>query len=119
MSVEIPLEIWKWRLPRTSSISSRPVGNDFRLPLGNEVSRHFQCPTFPTPYGGPACAAHRRPAQAVGVDAERCDLVSSSVLGSRIAPWQCPTDRDHPLLEWPIFPSGHPSACSRPTRLSG
>src|SRR6266436_4253959 len=85
MSVEMALEIWKWRLPWTSSISSRSVGNDFQQPLGNEVFRHFRCPTFPTPYGGPACAAHRRPAQAVGVDAERCDLVSSSVFGRRIA----------------------------------
>src|SRR5712671_6990999 len=111
MSVKMALEIWKWRLSWTSSISSRSVGNDFQKPLGNEVFRHFQCPTFPPPtgsYGGPACAAHRRPAQAVGVDAERCDLVLSSVLGSRIAPWQSPTDRDHPLLEWPIFPSGRP-----------
>ena len=55
---------------------------------------------IPTPYGGPACAAHRPPAQAVGVDADRCGLVLSSVLGSRIAPWQSPTGRDHPLPEW-------------------
>src|SRR6266478_8673706 len=104
------------RPPWTSSISSRSVGNDFQQPLGNEVFRHFQCPTFPTPYGGPDCAAHRGPAQAVGVDAERCDLVSSSVLGSRIAPWQSPTDRDHPLLEWPTLPPAPLYACLRPTR---
>src|SRR6266481_1240728 len=72
-SVKMALEIWKWQLPWTSAISSRSVGNDFQQPLENEVCRHFQCPTFPTPYGGPACAAHRRPAQAVGVDANRRD----------------------------------------------
>jgi hypothetical protein len=26
-------------------------GNDFQQPLGNEVFRHFQCPTFPPPTG--------------------------------------------------------------------
>src|SRR5712671_3264331 len=60
MSGEMALEIWKWRLPWTSSISSRSVGNDFQKPLGNEVFRHFQCPASP-----PASAEHRRPAQAV------------------------------------------------------
>src|SRR5258707_13614651 len=58
---------------------------------------------IPSPYGGPDCAAHRQLAQAVGVDADRCDLLLSSVLGSRIASWQSPTDRDHPLPEWPTF----------------
>jgi hypothetical protein len=51
MSAEMALEIWKWQLPWLSSISSSKVGNDFQLPLGNEVSRHFQCPTFPPPTG--------------------------------------------------------------------
>src|ERR1700730_7297864 len=51
MSVKMALEIWKWRVPWTTTISSRSVGNDFQQPLGNEVFRHFQCPTFPPPTG--------------------------------------------------------------------
>jgi hypothetical protein len=59
---EMALEIWKWRLPWTSSICSRPVGNDLQQPLGNEVSRHFQCPAFPPPTGDqPALQIAGRP----------------------------------------------------------
>jgi hypothetical protein len=47
MSMEMALEIWKWRLPWTSSISSRSVGNDFQQPLEIDAFRHFQCPVFP------------------------------------------------------------------------
>ena len=43
----------------------------------------------------------------------------SSVFGSKITPWRSPTDGDHPLPEWPIFPPGRRLACFRPTRLSG
>src|SRR6266446_3873947 len=71
-----------------------------------------------TPYGGPSYAEHRRAAQAIGADADRCDLVSSSVFGIRVAPWQSPTGRDHPLPEWPTFRPAYLSVCSRPTRLS-
>src|SRR6266851_7436602 len=45
MSAQMALEMWKWRLSWTSSISSRSVGNDFQQALGNEAFRHFQCPT--------------------------------------------------------------------------
>ena len=51
MSVEMALEIWKWRLSWTSSISSRSVGNDFQQPLGNEGSDHFQMSSISTPTG--------------------------------------------------------------------
>src|SRR3984893_3548458 len=74
---------------------------------------------IPTPYGGPSYAEHRRPAQVVGADADRCDLVSSSAFGGRIAQWQSPSGRDRPLPEWPTFRLAHLSECSRPTRSSG
>ncbi len=38
VSSELALEIWKWRLTWTFSISSRPVGNQFQQLLGNEES---------------------------------------------------------------------------------
>ena len=41
-------------------------GNDFQQPRGHQGNRHFHMPTISTPYGGPASAEHRRPAQAVG-----------------------------------------------------
>ena len=63
MSAEMALDIWKWRPSWTSSISSSPVGNDFRQPRGNESFRHFHMSTISTPYGGPAYAERRRPAQ--------------------------------------------------------
>jgi len=63
--MEMALEIWKWRLPWISSISSRSVGNDFQQPRGNQSFRHFHMSTISTPYGGPACPGHGRPAQAV------------------------------------------------------
>jgi hypothetical protein len=52
MSVGMVLEIWKWRLSWTSSISSSPVGNDFQLPRGNQSFRHFHTSTISTHYGG-------------------------------------------------------------------
>ena len=60
------VEIWKWRFRWTSPISSRSVGNDFQQPRGHQGNRHFHMPTISTPYGGPAYAERRRPAQAVG-----------------------------------------------------
>ena len=66
MSAEMALEIWNWRLSRTSSVSSSLVGNDFQQPRGNQSFRHFHMSTIFTPYGGPAHAERRRPAQAVG-----------------------------------------------------
>jgi hypothetical protein len=91
-------------------------------PAGLNRNRLSETPKFAVqhfhPLRGPACAAHRWPAQAVGAGADRCDLVSSSVFGSRIAPWQSPTDRDRPLPEWPTFRPGYLFACFRPTRLS-
>jgi len=69
MSVEIALEIWKWRLSWTLCISGGSVGNDFQQPLGNEGFRDFQMSSTSTPYGGPAYAERRRPAQAVGAEA--------------------------------------------------
>ncbi len=53
MSAEMALEIWKWRLPWTSSISSSPVGNHFQQPRGNKRNRHFHMSAISTPYGGP------------------------------------------------------------------
>ena len=46
MSAEMALEIWKWRLSWTSSISSSPVGNDFQQPRGNQSFRHFHMSTI-------------------------------------------------------------------------
>src|SRR5271166_1803635 len=42
-----------------------------------------------------------------------------SVFESKIAPWQSPTDRNHPLPEWPPFQPAHLSACFHLSRLSG
>jgi len=67
MSVEMALEIWKWRLSWTSSISSRAVGNDFQEARGNKRNRDFQMSTIFTPYGGPACPEHGRLPEAAGV----------------------------------------------------
>ena len=61
--MEMALDIWKWRLSWTSSIFSRSFGNDFQKPRGNQGSRHFHISTISTPYGGPAYAERRRPAQ--------------------------------------------------------
>jgi hypothetical protein len=66
MSAEITLEMWKWPFPWTSCISTRPVGNDFQKPCGNQGGRHFHMSTISAPYGGPACPGHGRPAQGVG-----------------------------------------------------
>jgi hypothetical protein len=68
MSVEMALEIWKWRLPWTSPISSSRVGNDLQQPRGNQSFRHFHMSTISTPYGGPAYAERRWPAPAVGAE---------------------------------------------------
>jgi hypothetical protein len=62
MSMEMALEIWKWRLFWTFSISSRSVGNDFQQPRGNQGFRHFHMSSTSTPYRGPAYAERRRPA---------------------------------------------------------
>ena len=62
-SVEMALEIWKWRVLWTSPISSRSAGNDFQQLRGNQCFRHFHMSTISTPYGGPASAERRRPAQ--------------------------------------------------------
>jgi hypothetical protein len=51
MSVEMALDIWKWRLYWTSSISSRSVGNDFREARGNQRNRDFHMFTISTPTG--------------------------------------------------------------------
>jgi hypothetical protein len=66
--VKMALDIWKSRLYWTSSISSSLVGNDFQQPRGNQAFRHFHMSTISTPYGGPAYAERRRPAQAVGAE---------------------------------------------------
>jgi hypothetical protein len=66
MPVEMALVMWKWRLSWASSISRSPVGNDFQQARGNQSFRHFHMSTIFTPYGGPASAERRRPAQAVG-----------------------------------------------------
>ena len=54
MSVEMALEIWKWRFFPVFGISGRSRGNDFQQPRGNQRNRYFQMSTNSTPYG-PAC----------------------------------------------------------------
>jgi hypothetical protein len=49
--MEIAVEIWKWRLSWTSSISSNSIGNDFQQPLGNEGFRYFHMSSTSTPTG--------------------------------------------------------------------
>jgi hypothetical protein len=60
----------KW--PWTSGNGGRPgllpfsadrFGNDLQPPFGNQGNRHFHMSTISTPYGGPACPGHGRPAQ--------------------------------------------------------
>jgi hypothetical protein len=67
MSMEIALDIWKWRFLWPLRISSMSVGNDFQRPRGNQGFRHFQMSSISTPYGGTTCARCRRPVQAVGL----------------------------------------------------
>jgi hypothetical protein len=77
------------------------------------------CPPFPPPTGGPAFAERRRPAQGRRGRADCGSAVSSSVFASNIPPWQSPTDRNHPLPEWPTFRPEHLFGCFPPTRSSG
>jgi putative NADPH-quinone reductase len=51
MSVEMALEIWKWRLSWTSSISGRSVGNDFSSLVEIRETAISTCPPFPPPTG--------------------------------------------------------------------
>jgi hypothetical protein len=58
----IILGIWKWRPRSTSCISTRPVGNDFQQPRGNQASRHLHMSTISTPTGNlPALDIAGRP----------------------------------------------------------
>jgi hypothetical protein len=84
MSAEMTLEIWKWPPLWTSCISTRPVGTDFQQPRGNHGNRHFHTSTIFTPYGGPACPGHGRPAQAVGARASAVMSWSTLLGHSRI-----------------------------------
>jgi hypothetical protein len=52
MSTEMDLEISKWQVLWTLWISSRPVGNDFKEPRGNQGNRHFHMSTISTPLRG-------------------------------------------------------------------
>jgi hypothetical protein len=119
MSAEMALDTWKWRLSWTFSISNGPLGNDFQQPCGNQSFRHFQMSSTSTPYGGAACGGRRRPAQAVGDQADRDDFVASLALRGKVVRCQSPRDHNHPLPEWPTFQPAHQSACFRPMRSSG
>jgi hypothetical protein len=77
------------------------------------------CPLFPPPTGDrPSLNVVGQP-RAVGAETTAGSAVSSSAFGSKISSWQSPTDRNHPLPEWPTFPPKHLSGCFRPTRSSG
>jgi hypothetical protein len=82
--VEMTLENRKWRFLWTSCISNTLVGNDFQQPRGNRRKRHFHMSTISTPYGGPACPGHGRPAQAVGGKGWRGDVVLVLQFGVRL-----------------------------------
>jgi hypothetical protein len=51
MSMEMGLDIWKWRFARPCRISSISVGNDFQEPRENHGMRHFQMSSMSTPTG--------------------------------------------------------------------
>ena len=52
-------------------------------PCGNQENRHFHMSTIFTPYGGPACPGHGRPAQAVKGKGEGGDVVLVLQFGVR------------------------------------
>jgi hypothetical protein len=70
MSVEMALDIWKWRFSGPLRIFSMSVGNDFQQPLRNEGARHFQISSIST-LRGTACAGRRRLTRRVEVQSRR------------------------------------------------
>jgi hypothetical protein len=80
-------------------VFSRWLGNDSSGLVEIRETAISTSPPFPPPTGDqPALDTVSRP-QAVGAETTAGSAVSSSLFGSKITPWQSPTDRNHPLPE--------------------
>jgi uncharacterized protein YjbI with pentapeptide repeats len=75
------------------------------------------CPPFPPPTGDRPTLNVVGQLKAVGAETTAGSAVSSPVFASKILPWQSPTDRNHPLPEWPTFRPEHLSGVVSPDEI--